>query len=305
MKHALARHLDVVEDDERVLLVEAGRQRMVERIRVRASTRCRGTGRSAPACPSGSRSSARTRAGASAAADGRGTPRSRRRTARASRGCARRARRCRARFRRPCAAAPGCPANDVVRRSVDRRVDDRVRERDVFARELLLEAARGCRRPRSLPPSAPSQRTALAREAGERDVHVVGRAAHQADRSPRRCARSPLVPPLQVLPRAGDHVADVDRLAGLRDPASGSRRGTRAAGRTPRPACAAPARPGWSTTSSTRSPPSHTSRLRALQALQELLARSALPSWRLGAEFASDDATRHDHGSASFGPNLW
>ena len=102
---------------------------------------------------------------------------------------------------------------DVVGGAVDRRVDDRVRERDVFARELLLEVdqvvvALFVATVRAEP------RAALAREAGEGHVHVVGRAAHEADRR-LGDAHEPLVPAFQVLDRPGDHVAHVDRLARL------------------------------------------------------------------------------------------
>ena len=116
----LARHLDVVEDHERVLLVEAGRQRTVERVGAGRATRCRGTGRSSPGVSIGiEKLSAYGGRWHRAAADGRGRRRSRRRTAPAWRGCGRRARRCRARCRRPCAAAPGCRRTTVsVARSI-------------------------------------------------------------------------------------------------------------------------------------------------------------------------------------------
>ena len=71
-----------------------------------------------------------------------------------------------------------------------------------FSHALLVAALR------------PEPRLPLPGEAGEGHVHVVGRAAHQPDGhlgDPHQAA----VAPLQILLRAGDQVADVDRLARL------------------------------------------------------------------------------------------
>src|SRR4029079_19537828 len=71
----------------------------------------------------------------------------------------------------------------------------------------------------------PEPRSALAGEPGERDVHVVGSAAHDADTA-FGDATEAAMPALQVVDGSRDHVADADRLPRLRVPREGSGRGT-------------------------------------------------------------------------------
>ena len=101
-----------------------------------------------------------------------------------------------------------------VGRPVDRRMDDRVGERDVLERQLALEGDEvgvtlDVGAVRALPPRP------FPGETGERHVHVVGGAAHQPHRR-LGDAGQPFVAALQIGLRPRDHVADVDLLAGLR-----------------------------------------------------------------------------------------
>ena len=68
--------------------------------------------------------------------------------------------------------------------------------------------------PSSLRAVGAEPRRPFACETRERDVHVVGRAAHEANRR-LGDAHQNLVPALQIVLRPRDHVADVDGLAGL------------------------------------------------------------------------------------------
>ena len=136
-------------------------------------------------------------------------------------------------------------------------VDDGVGERDVLAPELLLVADEVLR---ALLVAVDRPFVAAAGKAREGDVHVVRRAAHQADGifgDPLEARGAASADPRG----ARDHVADVDRLAGLRDRASGRHRRPGAAGRRPRPA---PGRrrpsAGWSAIERILSPPTHSSR---------------------------------------------
>ena len=64
-------------------------------------------------------------------------------------------------------------------RPVHRWMDDRVGQRQIGARQHASGSAPGCPRPRSLPSIDHS--SLRAGEAGEGDIHVVRRAAHQPD----------------------------------------------------------------------------------------------------------------------------
>ena len=177
MNSAVARHLDVVEDHEGVLLVEAARQRMVE-----AVVRRRHAVAAEELQPRRAHRNAegqRIVVGALRAAAAPDRPRSRRRTAPAWPARARRAPRCRARCRRPCAAHARCrPRGASPSRLVDGRLDDGVGERDVVAAQELLvgDQPLGARLVAVRAPFV-----GAAGEARVGDVHVVGRAAHQAD----------------------------------------------------------------------------------------------------------------------------
>ena len=98
-------------------------------------------------------------------------------------------------------------------RPVDRRMDDRVGQRQVAAAQQLLVGAPGSRRPRSLPSTTHS--SLPPGEPGERDVHVVGRAPHDPDAALRDRARRQACRRSRSCARARDQVAHVDRLARL------------------------------------------------------------------------------------------
>ena len=205
-------HLDVVEDDERVLLVEPHREWVVEEVRV-------GPGR--------------------AVAAEEDQPGRVHRDREAQRVLGRRSGRQRVagidrdlvgerRQRREDAAAPNDDAvlgvtdlvqrhrvalEHLVRGAVDGRVHECVRQREVFTGEPLLErdevvVALCVAAIRAQP------RGSLACEPRERDVHVVRRAPHEPDGGLRDAHQS-VVTALQILLRPRDHVAHVDELAGL------------------------------------------------------------------------------------------
>ena len=94
---------------------------------------------------------------------------------------------------------------------VDSRMNYGVGQRDVAAREELLirDEIR-----RATLVAADSPLFGAAREARERDIHIVWRAAHQADGELGDSLQA-CVTALEVGARARNHVAQVDRLAGL------------------------------------------------------------------------------------------
>ena len=100
----------------------------------------------------------------------------------------------------------------VAGRLVDGRLHDGVGERDVAAAQELLVGDQPLGAG-LVAVEAPF--VGPAGEAGKGDVHVVGRAAHQAHRILGDLAQR-LAAARQILARARDHVADRDRLAGLR-----------------------------------------------------------------------------------------
>ncbi len=177
---AVAGHLDVVEDDERVLFVEAHRQRMVEEVRL-------GSRRAVAAQEDQAGRVHRDREAqrvlgrdVRAAAGDRDRRRSRRRTAPASRGCVRRVRRCRARCRRPCATARGCRRTRCRSRwsivgCTSVCVSERSSRASCFWNAMRLSWPSSLRAVRAQP------RGSLACEPGEGDVHVVRRAPHEPD----------------------------------------------------------------------------------------------------------------------------
>ena len=200
-EEAFARNLDVVEDDERVLLVETARQRMVVSI---------GPARDAVAAEE-------------LQARRRHRDRERQRVARAVGG--NRVRRIdrelvrergqRGQHSRAAHddAVPGvldlverdvaAAGRDVGRRLVDGRVDDRVRQREIAPAQLLLKRDQVCR---ALFVSGDRPLVFAPGEAGEGDVEIVGRAAHQADRVLCDTLQA-AVAALEVGPGARDHVA--------------------------------------------------------------------------------------------------
>ncbi len=99
----------------------------------------------------------------------------------------------------------------VALRLVDRRLHDRMRQRDVAAAQEFL-ISHEVFRARLVAVRGPL--VGAPGKAGVRHVHVVRRAPHHADRvlgGPRET----LVAARNVLARARDHVTDVDPLAGL------------------------------------------------------------------------------------------
>lgn len=100
-----------------------------------------------------------------------------------------------------------------VGRPVDRRVDDGVGERDVLERQLTLEGdevgvALDVGVVGTFPPGP------FPGETGERHVHVVRGAPHESHRRLGDAAQ-PFVAALQVGLRPRDHVADVDLVTGV------------------------------------------------------------------------------------------
>ena len=101
---------------------------------------------------------------------------------------------------------------DLVLRLVDRGMDERVRQADVVPAQkcLVLYLTRGTVLVAVLRPFMRATR-----EPGIGDIHVVRRPTHHAD-SVFRDSPQAAVAPFDVLRRARDHVADIDRLARLR-----------------------------------------------------------------------------------------
>ena len=99
----------------------------------------------------------------------------------------------------------------VALRLVDGRIDDRVGQRNVVAAQIFLIIDEVLR---AFLVAVDGPFLGAAREARIGHVHVVRRTAHQAHRiggdflQPRATAR-------QILPRAGNHMADIDLLARL------------------------------------------------------------------------------------------
>ena len=100
----------------------------------------------------------------------------------------------------------------IALRLVDGRIDDRMRQRNVVAAQIFLIVDEVFR---ALLVAIYRPFLGAASEARIGHIHVVRRAAHQADRiggdffQPRATAR-------QVLPRSRNHVANIDLLARLR-----------------------------------------------------------------------------------------
>ena len=90
-------------------------------------------------------------------------------------------------------------------------MNDRMGERQILAGKLLLVAHQILRTPLV---AVDRPFVGAAGKACESDVHVVGRAAHQADRVFGDGLEAAMAA-LKVFPRPRDHVADIDRLAGL------------------------------------------------------------------------------------------
>ncbi len=91
-------------------------------------------------------------------------------------------------------------------------MDDRVRERQILAAQLFLEDDEVCR---ALFVAVNRPFVGTRRESGKGDVHVVRCAAHQADAvlgADFQCGMAPD----EILPRARDQMAGVDRLTGFR-----------------------------------------------------------------------------------------
>ena len=207
-EHAVVGHDDVVEDDHPVLLVEARRERVVERgprlgervaqhdleaRRVHRDREAERVGRvllAAAGCP--------------------GRSRSRPRRGRASRACARRARRCPRTSRRPCAARSRRPRPAASgARAVDLRVHDRVRRREVVLAHQLVVADEILG---ALLVAAAGPHVGARREQRERHVEVVGRAAHHAAVVLRHLAHADAAAH-EVVARARLQERDVDGLA--------------------------------------------------------------------------------------------
>jgi hypothetical protein len=206
----VARHLDVVEDHECVLLVEAAREREIEAVvrrRHRIATE-ELQPRRADGYAEGERIFVRAlgqrRAGIDRDLVGEG--RQGRQHPRAAHddavlGLA------------DLAQGMGVAGRGrIARRLVDRGLDDRVGERHVTAPQELLIGDQ------PLDAGLVAVRAPFVGPAGEPrvgDVHVVGRAAHQADRIFRHLPQRPMATG-EIFPRPRDQVADRDRLAGLR-----------------------------------------------------------------------------------------
>ena len=101
----------------------------------------------------------------------------------------------------------------LVLHPVDGRVHDRVRQRQVLAGDHLLVVDEVVVALHVLA-LRPEPRTAFACEPGEGDVHVVGGSPHQPD-GLLGDAPQTTVSSLEIVDRAGDHVADVDGLTRL------------------------------------------------------------------------------------------
>ena len=107
----------------------------------------------------------------------------------------------------------GVAGKRLVLHPVDRRVHDRVRQRQVLAGDHLLVVDEVVVTFLVLALRT-EPRAALACEPGEGDVHVVGRSPHEPD-GLLGDATKPAMTSFQIVDRAGDHVADVDGLARL------------------------------------------------------------------------------------------
>ena len=94
---------------------------------------------------------------------------------------------------------------------VDRGMNDSVRERQILPREeLLIRNKVGG----AAFVAVDSPFVGATREARERDIHIVGRPAHEPDGELRDSLQA-CVTPFEVGARARNHVAEVDRLASL------------------------------------------------------------------------------------------
>ena len=205
----VARDLDVVEDHERILLVEARRQRPVEHVgpgRRRAVTaqedqprRLDGNGKR-----EGVRLGARRQRLRRVDGDLVRERCQRRQDAGAAHHDARRG---------LADLVHGHAVADDLRvgRLVDGRMNDRMGEGHVLARDALLKAHDVVRA--LFVPARHAEPVVGARgEARELHAHVVGRAPHEADGG-FGDPREPAVAALQIIDGARNHVADVDRLA--------------------------------------------------------------------------------------------
>ena len=210
-EEAVPGHLDVVEDHERVLLVEAGGQRPIERMGARGGGAVPAQ-EDQPGGVDGDREGQRIGVGArrdrQARVDGDlvGEGREGGEDAGPAHDDA---------VLGLAHLVEGDPvADDLwIGRLVHRGLDDGVGERDVLAGQPLLEADE-ILRPFRVGAVRARPDGAAGREAGELDVHVVRGAPHQPDGRLGDARQAP-VPPLEVVDRPGEHVAHADRLARL------------------------------------------------------------------------------------------